>query len=255
LPILGGPSLIKVKLEPQTVAAFDRYVRSAEQRLDAQARAGRLWVAASPEREQRARKGEVLAEPVVDDGDIEVPGGLIHDWTGAVFIPGVTLDRALAMLQNYDNQKNVYKPEVIDSKVLKRDGDCFTVYLRLLKKKVITVVLDTTHDVQYFRPAPDFAYSRSLSTRIAEVENPGKPNEHVLTPGDDHGFLWRLDSYWEFAQRDGGVYVECEAISLSRGVPTGLGWMINPIVRSLPHESLVNTLRETRDALARGAAR
>ena len=41
------------------------------------------------------------------------------------------------------------------------------------------------------------------------------------------------------------------AISLSRDVPTGLGWIINPIIRSLPRESLSNTLRETRQALTR----
>jgi hypothetical protein len=46
------------------------------------------------------------------------------------------------------------------------------------------------------------------------------------------------------------VYLECQAISLSRDVPVGLGWLINPIVRSLPRESLTNTLRETRQALA-----
>ena len=69
-----------------------------------------------------------------------------------------------------------------------------------------------------------------------------------MEPGVDHGFLWRLNSYWRFEERDGGVYVECEAISLTRNVPIGLGWIVNPIVRTLPKESLESTLRNTRRA-------
>ena len=116
--------------------------------------------------------------------------------------------------------------------------------MRLLKKQVITVVLDTTHDVNYLPvDGPISWYSRSTSLRTAEVENSGKPSEHELPPGQDHGFLWNLNSYWRFVERDGGVYVECEAVSLTRNVPTGLGWLINPIIRSLPRQSLENTLR------------
>jgi hypothetical protein len=81
------------------------------------------------------------------------------------------------------------------------------------------------------------------------VDHAGKPDERVLPPGHDSGFLWKLYSYWRFQERDGGVYVECEAISLTRAVPAGLGWVIQPIITSLPRESLANTLRETRAAL------
>jgi hypothetical protein len=97
---------------------------------------------------------------------------------------------------------------------------------------------------------PTHWYSRSYSTRIQEVENAGKSDESLKPAGKDHGFLWRLYSYWRFVERDGGVYMECQAVSLTRDIPTGLGWMIEPIIRQLPKESLVNTLRKTRDALA-----
>jgi hypothetical protein len=121
--------------------------------------------------------------------------------------------------------------------------------MRLLKKKVITVVLDTDHDVHYYPLDSTREHSRSYATRISEVENPGRNDEHVLEPGEGHGFLWRLNSYWRFQERDGGVYIECQAVSLSRGIPTGLGWMIEPIIKSLPRESLASTLLETRQAL------
>ena len=137
---------------------------------------------------------------------------------------------------------------MIDSKLLSRNGNDFKIYLRLFKKKVISVVLNTEHDARFTEISPTRWQSRSYSTKIAEVKNPGEADERELPPGNDHGFLWRLDSYWRYEQRDGGVYVECEAISLTRNVPTGLGWLIDPIIRDLPRESLAGTLRATRDA-------
>ena len=45
--------------------------------------------------------------------------------------------------EDYNRRKDIYKPEVIDSRLIGRNGDDFQIYMRLLKKKVITVVLDT----------------------------------------------------------------------------------------------------------------
>ena len=240
------------ELKPRTLEAFNAYMRKAEARLESQARSSEfLWVDRAPGRKRQALEGKVLAEPFAGSGEVEIEDGLIHDWIGALFIPGATLDQTLKFVEDYDNHKNFYKPDVLDSKTLSRDGDQFKVYLRLLKKKVLTVVLNTDHDIRYIRLDANRAYSRSYSTRIAEVDNPGKPGERELQPGKDHGFLWRLNSFWRFEQRDGGVYVECEAVSLTRDVPTGLGWMINPIIRTLPKESLAATLAETRQGLAR----
>jgi hypothetical protein len=238
-----------VELRPETLQAFDDYVRAAEARLDQQAGSPRfLWSDGVKDAGHKLLRGQVVAEPWVGEGDIGVSDGLVHDWVGAVFIPGATLDAVLSMVQDYDRAKLSYKPEVMDSKLLSRNGDDFRVYMRLLKKKVLTVVLNTEHEVHYTRLDNTRCYSRSRTTRIAEMHDPGGRGERELPPGKDHGFLWRLNSYWRFQQRDGGVYVECEAISLSRSVPTGLGWMINPIIRTLPRDSLSNTLRCTREA-------
>ena len=253
VPVLlfaGLPEATKVDLKPETVQAYDRYVRSAEARIDARRGSPAfLWTDSTPVQQAHVRAGDVLAEPWSGDGDVEIPDGLIHDWIGAVFIPGVTLEKTLRLVEDYNSHKRIYKPEVIDSRILTENGNDFQVYMRLLKKKVVTVVLDTRHQVRYTPLSPTRCSSRSYSTRIAEVENPGTPKERELPPGHDHGFLWRLNSYWRFEERDGGVYVECEAISLTRAVPTGLGWLINPVIRALPRESLANTLRATRDAL------
>ncbi len=250
LAFLGVCVSSATELKPATAAAFDRYVSAAEARIDARLRGSQfLWADDSPARLKALREGQVVVEPVAGEGDVVVAGGLVHDWIGAVFVPGATLDRALATAQDYDHDKVTHRPEVIDSKLLSRDGNHFHIYLRLMKKKVLTVVLNTEHDVVYSAIDGARCHSRSYSTRIAEVVDPGKSGEHEHPIGNDSGFLWRLNSYWRFEERDGGVYIECQAISLSRDVPTGLGWLIEPIVRQMPAESLMNTLRSTRTAI------
>ncbi len=153
------------------------------------------------------------------------------------------------MIQDYDNHKNIYRPDVIDSRLVSRHDNDFQIYLRLLKKKIITVVLDTDHEVRYRSLGRTRWDCRSCTTRIAEVENAGSPNERVLPADTGHGFLWRLYSYWRFQESEGGVHLECRAISLTRDVPFGLAWAVEPIIQKLPRESLVHTLETTRQAL------
>lgn len=243
------------ELKRETLQEFERYSRATETRLEQKRASGPfLWTDESPERARRVREGQIAIEPWSGKGDLEVSSGLIHDWIGSVFLPGVTLAQTLAWVQDYGHHKDAYKPEVIESRLLSRTGNEFKVYMRLRKKKVITAVLDTEHEVHYFQLDSTRWYSRSYSTKIAEVEDPGDSDERQLPPGTGHGFLWRLNSYWKFQERDGGVYVECQALSLTRNVPLGLGWLIEPIIRQLPRESLANTLRATRDAVLAKAA-
>jgi len=73
---------------------------------------------------------------------------------------------------------------------------------------------------------------------LPEVENAGKNNEREKTPGDDDGFMWRMETWWRVEERDGSVYVQSEVASLTRDIPAGLGWMIKPFVMGIPKESL-----------------
>ena len=155
----------------------------------------------------------------------------------------------LGVLEDYDHQSTYYSPDVERSKIESRDGDHFRVFLRFRRHKVITVVLNTEHDVRYFHDAPGRAHSRSSAVRIAEVENPGARDEREKQPGDDGGFLWRMETWWRIEERDGGVYVQSEAASLTRDIPTGLGWLVGPFVTSIPKETLVFTLEATRKAV------
>ncbi len=158
---------------------------------------------------------------------------------------------ALALLRDYDNHYKIYQPEVMASRILEHDQDHYRIYLRLLKKKILTVVLNSEHDVQYYPVDATRWHSRSYSTKIAQLDNPGEPGERERPVGNDGGYLWRLNTYWRLQERDGGVYLECEAVSLTRDIPTGLGWLIEPIIRDLPRDSLVKTLEGVRNALGR----
>ncbi len=240
----------KVDLKPRTLQAFQAYVREAEAAMEPSLRGERpfLWSGLAAERAQQVRQGQIVAQNWSGSTALEVPNGLIHDWIGAAFVPDVTIAGVLALVQNYDNHKNIYKPEVMDSKLLHHEGGDFQIFLRLLKKKILTVVLDTDHDVHYQEIDPTRWFCRSYTTRVAEVDDAGTPKEKIHPPDTGYGFMWRLYSYWRFQEKDGGVYVECRAISLTRDIPMGLGWIIEPIIRKLPRESLIHTLKATRDA-------
>jgi len=243
-------------LQPKTVAAFDRYVTLTEAGMDAPGGAA-LWIDTLPaarkqEVGDQLRNGTIVVERVVTkDGtrDIDIPEGLIHHWVGTVFVAGVQLQDAVALLQDYDHHATIYAPAVQRSKVLTRDGDRFTVSLRFYQKKGIAVVLNSEHEARFVRRAPGEVRSRIHSTRIAEVEEPGTPDEREKPVGRDGGYLWRLNTYWRFVERNNGVYIQCESITLTRTIPTGLGWLVGPFVNSVPRESLEFTLDTTRKAL------
>jgi len=257
-------------LEPKTVQGFDHYVQLAQAQIDSQLATHEafLWIDRLPQ-DRRAvalgqlRRGQVVIEhldlnaadnPGEPTKPILVPDGFIHHWIGTVFIPRATLAETLALEQDYDHHQEYFRPDVIESKTLRRDGNDFTIVLRLSKKKVITTVLDTEHEVHYQIVDPMHAWSWSRTTRIQEVDNAGEADERLEPVGHDRGFLWRMNTYWRFEERDGGTYVECQSISLTRDIPTGLGWLIGPYLTSVPRESLTFTLARTRGAVQRRIA-
>jgi hypothetical protein len=242
-------------LQPRTVAAFDKYVRATESQMVLNPF---LRIDGLADGERRAKladvkRGEVYIERLSTreaGKSIDVPDGLIHHWLGAVFVPDASLTRALDLLQDYDRHAEIFRPAIARSRLVSRNGDVFRVDLRFFMKKVITVVVDTENEARFERPAADRAQSRIYSLRVAEVADPDMPQERQRPVGHDGGFLWRLYTYWRFLERDGGVYVQCEAISLTRGIPFALGWLIGPFVNSIPRESLAFTLETTRTTLA-----
>jgi hypothetical protein len=246
-------------LEPETLNAFNRYVSLTEARIAKQVSDPNVLLyvntLSQPLRGQAfatLRQGGIYIiamTTLAPSGDkISIPDGLVFHWLGDAFIPGASVTDVLGVVQDYDHKQNVY-PEVVGSHLISRDGEHFRAAIRFREHHVITVTLDTEHDVTYTELDPTHWYSRSYSTRVSQVEDAGKPGEHDLPDGQGAGYVWRIDSFWRFLQQDGGVYVEVEAIVLSRGIPAGLAWLIRPLMASLPRESLHDTLECTRSAV------
>lgn len=257
---LATPEVLNAAvLKPITVEAFERYIKLTETRMEGELANGNsfLWVDGQPEAQRRAlytqlKQGQILIQEMKtrENGrPFSVPDGLIHDWAGVVFIPGATFRQTEALVTDYDNYQNVYKLDLDRSRLLRHDGNVAKIYLRLRKKKIITVVLNTEHSVQYFPIDSRRAQSRSYSTRIAEVENPFGPDSRERPVGNDRGVLWRLNSYWRILETDTGTYLQIESISLSRDLPPVANWLIGSFIRSVHKEILYDMLRATRESL------
>ena len=257
------PSEFLLSPSSSTLQAFQQYVALADTQNNQNLREGNfLWIDDLPAKEKQdayagLKRGEIAMRrvpPEAAGANAGIPGGMIHDWKGIVFILGANLDQVLRVLQDYDHHATIYAPEVEKAKIEKRDGNHYVVFLRFRRTKMLTVVLDTEHDVNYFRDSPTRAHSRSSAIRIAEVENPDSPNEREKRPGVDQGFLWKMETWWRLQEKDGGVYVQNHVVSLTRDLPSGLGWLIEPFITSIPKDSLEFTLGATRKAVLQARA-
>jgi hypothetical protein len=251
------------KLQPGTLKAWEAYVQLTEKRIDAELGGKSNFLIMDFKKADESRRirsmlmgGQVFMEKMKtsDAGgrELSVDDGMIHHWLGSIFIPNTTLDVLLRWVQDYDQHHRFFK-EVEQSKLLSRDHNTFNIFLRLMRKKVVTVHYNTSHTVVYRREESDRASSRSVATKIAELAGAGTPSEKEKPVGDDSGFFWRLNSYWRFKQENGGVFIECESISLSRSIPFGFGWLVKGYVESVPRESLEGTLTSIRQGVAETA--
>jgi hypothetical protein len=251
-------ALLAVAAAPQPSAeatkAFDDYVAQAEERIRRESSA-EAFNNVGDRDELALDRGKVVVEargPTNGQqarGAVDVSGGMIHDWSAEIVIPGVTNDDVLATVQDYEHTARYYAPEVMSSRLIARDGDHFRIALRMRERRVVTVVMDAEFEVQYGRLDAKNAWSFSRSTQITEIADAGGLRERALSDEENHGYLWRLNSYWRFIQVRDGVVAQCEAISLTRDVPTGLGWLVGRFVREIPRESLEATLGATREAV------
>ena len=230
---------------------FDAYIHALESRLADQHRNPDAFVAPVnlPDAEARMRKGEFLIENLTPKPPIELPGALLFHWRGTAFVPGASAAEFEHLLRDFDAYPKRFAPQVLQAGILSQDGDHMQTRLRVRQKHVITVVLDTTYDVTFGRLDPQHGYSLSRSTQISEIEGAGTPSEHALSPSQAHGFLWRLNTYWTRKESDGGLYLQIESVTLTRSIPTGIGWIVRPFVESIPRESLEFTLHSAVIAL------
>lgn len=251
---LAAPSLSRgAELKPDTLVHWDAYVDAARPALGPETPF--LWVDQKPERLQRVRDGEILVSPTGKETPKPVSSGLIHDWMGAAFLPGTRVDEVLSAVRDYGSYKDYYKPTVVDSKLLSRSGSCENYSMRVVNKEVVgQTALDMEYETCYVKLDETRWYSITHTTRVQELRHYGQPDEQKLLPDQGTGYVWRLYSIAKFQQRDGGTYVEVEAIALSRDIPAALRWMVNPIVRRVSKNSMLISLQQTADAVRRTEA-
>lgn len=262
------PSLAEsAELKPATIAAWDRYVGETETRIARETADETRFLGidfepgSSADVRDSLKKGQVVVMKLTTDDQagkrLRVEDGLVHHWRGVVFIRGASVDQILSPATSVESHR---QEDLEQSRVLSRDENGETVFLRLKKSAIVTVTYNTEHRVERHRYAPSKLVRFSRSTRIAELEDPGKPTEHEKPVGRDRGFLWRLNSYWRYEDVDGGVIAECESLSLSRPVPFALRLFVEPFIGRTAHESMMRTLDavrkrfETRADLVTGPA-
>jgi hypothetical protein len=252
LLFLSAPALTTAaELKQETAKAWDEYTQAATSRMQERVKpdAHFLWSDESPERNQKVRRGDILVSQV-GRGPKSVPSGLIHDWIGAAFIPNTNLHQVFDVLNSYDRYKEIYRPMVVDAKLLEHSGPEYKFSMLWLHKvMMVTAALDSQYESRYIQVDPNRWYSVAYSTRVQEIEHYGQTDEHKLPPDEGSGYIWRMYSIARYEQRDGGVYAEMEAMVLTREIPPSFRWLVDPIVRRLSRNSMITSLHQTRQAV------
>ena len=254
LAFLGIPSQTMAEPTPAAVAAYNSYVGVVETRLARQHRSQNGFLVAgpfTPQNEPRLRRGELIVEQLTPLTGVDLPGAMLHHWRGTAFVAGAKAADFERLLRDFDAYPRHFSPQVVEAKVLSEQGDHLQASMRVRQRHVIAVVMDTAYDIAFGQLDAQHGYSIARSTRIAEIEGAGTSAERVLNPKQEHGFLWRQNTYWSYEERDGGLTMQIESVSLTRSIPIGLGWAVGPFVESVPRESLEFTLRSVCNALRR----
>ena len=253
----GLPMRLVAEPSSAAVSAFNTYVASIEARLAQQHRSPSAFLApthpAQPASSQLDSSQSNSSQPIIEQltpnpGPV-ASGAMLHHWRGTAFAPGAhaaDFDRLLRDLPSYPRY---FAPQVLTASLTAQHGDHLRASMRIRQHHVLTVVLDTDYEIDFASLDDRHHYSLSRSTKVSEIASPGTSSEHALSPADEHGFLYRLNTYWTYEERPEGLYLQIESISLTRSIPPGLGWAIRPFVESIPRESLEFTLQSACKAL------
>ena len=250
--ILFATAAYAGSLTSATLAAWDDYVQSARmanaRRATSDARF--LWMEQQPEQIAKIRAGEILVSPASTESPKRISSGLIHDWVGAVFIPSARLNDVFQVVRDYPRYKEWFQPAVVDSKAIATTDTADRFSMLLVNRSYFKkMAIDADYESSYVPIDDHHGYSVAQTTRIQEVEQYGARGQHALPDGEGSGIIWRLFSITRYMERDGGVYVEIQAIGLSRDIPASLRWFVEPIVRRVSRASLMTSLRQTAEAV------
>ena len=245
---MAVPKSLAEEPAPATVAAFHVYGAAVEAGLAQQHRspAGFLGPVLSDQANlRRLRDGEPIVEQLPPPPGAALPGAMLHHWRATAFVPGASAESFSRLMRDFASYPRIYAPQVLSASALAMPGDRYDVLMRMRQRHVFTVTMDTAYEVSFGQLDSQHRYSTSHSTKITEIDS----NGHALSAAVEHGFLWQQNTDWSCEERDGGLYLQIESISLTRSIPAGLGWAIGPFVESVPRDSLTFSLRATSAAL------
>ncbi len=226
--LIVAPNRLAAEPSAAAVAGFNKYVAQVESRLAHQHISAESFV--TPVDTAHMRRGDLNIEKLTPDSSVDLPGALLHHWRGTGFVHGATAADLERVMRDYGGYPRVYAPQVVAARVQAQNGNHIRALLRVRQEHVITVMLDTAYDIEFTHadasPGTPFGAhgtSNSHSTRIDEIASPGTKSEHALDSNHEHGFLWRQNTYWSWEERDGGLYMQIESISLTRSRPRRIG--------------------------------
>ncbi len=237
-------------LHAETISAWSRYTKTVISAMHDREPAGSAFLSSSESQLVKLRDGEILISPAPGPNPRRVPGGLIHHWTGAAFIQGASLNSVLEVTRDYDRYKEFYQPSVAASKTLGRvqSVDAFSMLI-VSKAFLLKTALEGDYQVTNVRLDSHRFYSIMRSTRLQEVDNYEEADQKSLPEGEGGGYVWRVMSVARLEERDGGVYVEVEALALSRDIPSAVRFIVDPLVRRASHNSVLTSLQQTMQAV------
>jgi hypothetical protein len=250
-PLYAG-ILSTFHLEPRTVQIFDRYVTQFEKNVQsAFEQSGRMWMDAGTSccmRSGTFGSGKPVVEPRENN---DVDGGSIHHFSGSIHVPGGTIADVRRIMQDYTNYPRYFKPDVSKgSGMMNPDStpadEHFTSRLFLVESTLwVGVGYDAVYDTHYRQIDPHRWESISTAQSIKELREPKDAAKGYYPEGDDHGFLWRTNTYWFVRENSGGLDMELDSMTLSRPVPTGFAWWGS----RRTHDAVDKMLRDMKNAI------
>ncbi len=246
--IFPGIQVQGATLKARTAEAYQQYMETVELEMAArrQGTLPYLMVSESPGNMVSLSQDLIVIRNLYEND--ETPKGIIHDWLGALFFKGISLDQALNVLMDINLHPSIFK-EVLDCEVLNQSEDSVTARIVYRIDGILTVVTDSQQESEIIRISENKAQIICRSSRINEISNYGKENEKILPEGNDRGLIWRLDSYITLEENEEGVTLECRFIQLSRDIPFGISLFLGPHLKKMLPESMESMLTSLRSYL------
>ncbi len=167
-------------------------------------------------------------------------------------IPGARLIELLGVLQDYNNYSEIYKPAVVESRLVEQRDDVFRYRLKFVQKGFgIKTGLAGEFQTTYYRLSDATGYSITEATKLAELQNPSTAAEQELPVSASHGYVERVFTIVRYQESEKGVSVEMETLTLSRDVPAPIRWMIAPAIQRFSRQTITNTLESLRASVQR----